>query len=152
MPEPDFELLIAQAVESVLETMFFSMPMGPAEPEIGGNLLEASLAFHGRPSGTLHVCLSETCARILAAGFLGEDEERLTDAQPGEVLCELANMLCGALVSKLESEETFDLESPQLVQTARESHHTLNTPPAGCASFELDGGILTVTLYLQRTL
>src|SRR5271165_5274170 len=115
MSEQNYDQLLAGAVDDVLETMFFSAPFGPAEPETGTEVLAARVAFHGRPSGALGVRLSAASARILAAGFLGEDEETLADAQPGEVVCELANMLCGSLVSKIESEESFDLASPELV-------------------------------------
>src|SRR6202051_1355377 len=92
MSERNYDELISGAVDTVLETMFFSTPLDQAEPETGAAVLEARVAFHGRPSGALGVRLSAGSARILAAGFLGEDEETLTDAQPGEVVCELANM------------------------------------------------------------
>jgi CheY-specific phosphatase CheX len=162
MSEQNYDELVSGAVESVLETMFFSIPLGPAEPETGAAVLEARLAFHGRPSGILGVRLSAASARILAAGFLGEDEETLTDAQPGEVVCELANMLCGSLVSRLESEESFDLSSPELVPagsladagsepltTARQSAQAASVVRVFSESFELENGILSVTLQLE---
>jgi CheY-specific phosphatase CheX len=128
--------------------MFFSAPLGPAEPKAGAQVLEARLAFHGRPSGTLNVRLSEASARLLAAGFLGEDEETLTDSQPGQVVCELANMLCGSLVSKLENEESFDLSVPELLADGQAAPDA-ETPPEARQSFELENGILTVTLRLR---
>ncbi len=141
--------MVSGAVETVLETMFFSAPLGPAEPEDGASVVEARLAFHGNPSGTLDVCLSEASARLLAAGFLGEDEETLSDSQPGEVVCELANMLCGSLVSKLETEESFDLTSPELVPAGAAMATGPEAPPVARQSFELENGILTVTLHLK---
>ena len=82
--------------------------------------------------------LSDASARMLAAGFLGEDEGMLTDSQPGEVVCELANMLCGSLVSKLESEESFDLAPPELVPAGREDSVGLEILPVARQSFELE--------------
>ncbi len=149
MTEHNFDQLVSGTVDSVLETMFFTAPWGPAEPETGGAALEARLAFQGSPSGSLAVCLSEHAARLLAAGFLGEDEETLTDAQTGQVVCELANMLCGSLVSRLESEESFDLAPPELVPFGSETEAASSAPPAASQSFELEGGILTVTLHLE---
>jgi hypothetical protein len=135
--------LIDEAVDTVLETMFFSATDGPGEPDCGGDVLEASLAFAGRPSGTLDVRLSAASACLLAAAFLGEDEASLTPTQPGEVLCELANMLCGALLSRLDGDEVFHLGSPRLVAPAE------TTPAGGTArSFALEGGTLTVTWQL----
>jgi CheY-specific phosphatase CheX len=148
MTEPNFDQLLSTTVDSVLETMFFSAVLGPAEPETNGTVLESRLAFHGRPSGTFGVCLSEPSARLLAAGFLGEDEESLTDSQTGQVVCELANMLCGSLVSQLQSDESFDLASPELVPSGSEIAAGFHAPPVARQSFELEGGILTVTLHL----
>lgn len=149
MSEQKFDQLLSGTVDTVLETMFFAQTLGPAEPESGTAVVEARLAFYGRPSGTLCVCLSEASARELAAGFLGEDEEMLKDSQPGEVVCELANMLCGSLVSKLETEESFALGSPELVQPGSVPAPDSDAIPAARKSFELENGIMTVTLHLD---
>ncbi|MHB1673429.1 MAG: chemotaxis protein CheX [Acidobacteriaceae bacterium] len=149
MTKQNFDQLISGSVDAVLETMFFSALLGPAEAESGPAVLEARLAFHGRSSGTLAVRLSEPSARLLAAGFLGEDEETLTEAQLSQMVCELSNMVCGSLVSKLESEEHFDLDSPQFVAAGSTAAAVPDAPPAARQSFELENGILTVTLYLE---
>jgi hypothetical protein len=86
---------------------------------------------------------------MLAASFLGEDEAMLTEAQPCQTVCELANLVCGSLVSKLENEERFDLEVPQLVPVGSAAAVAPDAPPATRQSFELENGILTVTLYLD---
>lgn len=148
MPEDDLDQLLWGAVEAVLETMFFAAPLGPAEPETGPGVLRARLAFHGAPSGTLAVGLSAASARLLAAGFLGEDEEALTASQPGEVVCELANMLCGSFVSGLEGEEKFELASPALCADGAETAEA-ETSPAVRQSYQLENGILTVTVHLE---
>jgi CheY-specific phosphatase CheX len=144
MPERNLEQLIGEAVEAVLETMFFAAPLGPAEQETGPEVLEVRLAFRGTPSGTLRVRLSKSSARWLAAGFLGEDEDALTDAQPAHAVCELANMFCGSLVSRLESEQSFDLLPPMLVEAETWAGRSVVQ-----RSFELDNGILTVGLQLE---
>ena len=149
MTKQNPDQLISDAVDVVLETMFFSAVLGPAEPDTGGEILEARVAFRGRLSGTLGVCLSETSSRLLAAGFLGEEEESLMDTQPGQVVCELANMLCGSLLSKMESEESFDLASPELLPAGSETVAISVAPPFARESFELEGGVLTVTLRLE---
>ncbi len=148
MNEGSLDQLLRGAVDAVLETMFFSTLLGPAEPDTGTAVLEAHVSFHGRPSGSLAVCLSEPSARLLASGFLGEDEEVLTDSQPGEIVCELTNMLCGSLVSKLESEQSFALGSPELVGAATRADAARDDPPTVRQSFQLENGILTVTLRL----
>jgi hypothetical protein len=94
------------------------------------------------------VGLSAASARLLAAGFLGEDEEALTASQPGEVVCELANMLCGSFVSGLEGEEKFELGSPELTADGEKTPEA-ETPPAVRQSYQLENGILTVTVHLE---
>jgi CheY-specific phosphatase CheX len=151
MSNPQFDGLLVEVVDTVLETMFFSASIGPAEAESGDAVLEARLAFHGSLSGTLSVRISDASARALAAGFLGQDEEALTSAQPGQVVCELANMLCGSLVSKMEGEERFDLDSPELLSQRIEDAASQQASAAGCQSFQLENGVLTVTLHLGIT-
>jgi CheY-specific phosphatase CheX len=146
--EKSLDQLISEAVEAVLETMFFSASLGPAEAVAGEAVLEARVSFRGIPSGTLSVRLSEASARTLAAGFLGEDEGMLTVSQSGQIVCELANMLCGMLVSKLEVNGTFDLTPPELIAIGDLNKVGPVTSPAAQQNFALDNGTLTVTLHL----
>lgn len=149
MTDRDFNQLLSTAVDSVLETMFFAIVSGPAEPQVNGAVLQSRVSFRGRPSGALGMCISEPAARLLAGSFLGEDEQALTGSQTGQVVCELTNMLCGSLLSKLESEESFDLGTPELVPSRSEV--SVGSEAAGDArqTFGLDGGVLTVSLHLE---
>ena len=146
MREDDLGGLLARGVEAVLETMFFTAPLSPANTDPGGAVLLARVVFEGEPSGTLGLRISETGARGLAASFLGEDEESLTAVQIGQVVCELANMLCGWLLSQFEHDRHFDLGAPQLVCAEYEMS---GSQPTSEASFAIEKGILTVALYLD---
>ena len=114
MHSHELDNLLAPAVSDVLETMFFSETFGPAQPGVCAGDLEAQVAFIGQTSGTVGVRISQASARCLAASFLGESECSLTDAQVAQVVCELTNMLCGRIVSKMASQQCFDLGSPEL--------------------------------------
>lgn len=149
MPEINFNEKCTEAVASVLETMFFTAPMGLAEEEAGGDAVEARLAFRGSPSGVFTLRVSVSGARLLASGFLGAEEDALSQPQTEQVICELANMLCGSFVSQLKSSESFNLSAPELV--------ACGTPQEACQgtsavrqSFELESGILTVALHLEE--
>ena len=50
----------------------------------------------------------------IAASFLGLDPMELTDAQRGQVIQELSNILCGATLSRLWPESKLALSSPEL--------------------------------------
>jgi hypothetical protein len=86
-------------------------------------------------------------ARVVGAGFLGREEAEVSDAQAGEVVCELANMICGSVLSRLESEATFQITHPEL---------TPSEPGAGfdgagaCRWFDLGDGLLITSLELQQ--
>lgn len=134
MPE-----LLTEAVQTVLETMFFTEPLGMAPAPDAG--LTASVAFHGQPSGELAVSISEGAVRPLAASFLGEDENDITDAQIEQVVCEIANMLCGSVVSRFESDTAFALAPPELLPA--------DWPwPRSSQTFALENGTLSVALHV----
>jgi len=143
MLENHWEQMLSTAAEQVLETMFFAAVYGPApegEPADAPRFA-ARLGFEGTPSGILTIGVSRPAAHTLAANFLAVDgEDGLTDAQVGGVVCELANMICGALLSHVEGEEHFRLSSPELLPDAA---------PAACQHHQsLDLGDGTLDLWL----
>lgn len=147
----NFNQMIIDAVDAVLETMFFAAPMGPSpEPQEDSiPVLQARVEFTGKPSGNLRVSLCASSARLLAANFLGEDENTLTDGQIEQVVCELTNMLCGGVASQLESNQPFDLAPPELLPAC--CPHRCQAAPVATAqqSFALENGFLTVTLCVE---
>lgn len=143
MPERNWERLLGAAVDEVLETMFFSQSFGPCQPDLNAGDLMARVPFTGETSGWIVVRISEPGARNLAASFLGESEESLSDLQIRQVVCELTNMLCGDVVSKIASRECFDLGAPEMLSE-------WNCPPDHSAQFDqtfaVEQGTLTVSL------
>jgi CheY-specific phosphatase CheX len=143
MSDHKLESLLAPAVNDVLETMFFSEAFGSSEHEPGVAELEAHVAFLGETSGNVGVRISEPSARCLAASFLGESENSLSDTQIAQVVCELTNMLCGCIVSKMASRGCFALESPQLSPSQSQQ---LADVSAIEQTFAIEHGTLTVSL------
>jgi CheY-specific phosphatase CheX len=115
--EAEFHRALADSVEEVLYKMFFIEALAEPAPAPAGapaDELSAALRFEGRPSGGLKLAVSRPAARSIAADFLAEDESVLDGRQVAEVICELANMICGAMLSRVESEETFRLSAPRV--------------------------------------
>jgi hypothetical protein len=110
---PDRTLLLRDAACEVLETMFYATPLEEPEPQTAPSpRTSAWLEFHGPHSGRFGVCAADAAARGLAEGFLGAEEE------PGpvavaEVLAELANMICGSLLARVEPEARYELCHPR---------------------------------------
>jgi CheY-specific phosphatase CheX len=144
MHSHNFDRLLAPAVTTVLETMFFSEPLGPSDPDTNTTNLQVRVPFSGEVSGALEIRISKSTARSLAASFLGESEESLSESQIAQVVCDLANMVCGWIVSKPGSQGCFDLGSPELL--APENQRPMGIP-ASQQSFAVENGTLTVSLY-----
>lgn len=115
-----FESTLRESTVEVLEKMFFIGGLGAPAPEGGHPTPEvaARLTFEGSPSGWLALRIGKMAARSIAADFLGEEEETLTDREAEEMACELANMLCGSVLSRTGSDATFRLSSPLVVPLA----------------------------------
>jgi CheY-specific phosphatase CheX len=146
MPASELDQMIAESTAEVLETMFFTCvaETAGAEYDSSQTSVAAQLTFHGAPSGSFGLALPARTAREIAAGFMGEDEETLPEARVGEVVCELANMICGSMLSRLESHTCFELHHPELSNG--------EVPPAALSRiFELEHGTLRVWLNLNQT-
>jgi Chemotaxis phosphatase CheX len=113
--EPTAADTIRQVASEVLEAMFFT------EAELTacvhawlGTARSARIRFGGSHFGEMLLGVSAEAAEPIAASFLGLDPMELTDAQRGQVIQELSNILCGAILSKLWPESKLALSSPEL--------------------------------------
>jgi hypothetical protein len=118
MIEDAVHQLLSESAQRTLETMFFATPdkvsMDPRRP--AGELIAASLTFQGAPPGRFGLVVSDAVARTLAGNFGAcDDDAPLPAAQVAGVIGELANMMCGAVLSELESDANFELSAPQSI-------------------------------------
>jgi len=105
---------LADSVRDVLEKMcFLDLSAPAAEQPTASRGVAAQLAFDGDPPGLFRLDLDENAARLAAAGFLGENPAHLAAEQMQEVVCELANMVCGSILSRIESSAVFRLAKPE---------------------------------------
>lgn len=113
-PAPVEEALAEGTVE-VLETMFFEIPQEEVECGEPPRKGPGSVAdFTGSRNGTLLVRLDGPAAVRLAASFLGrEDDSTVTQEETGLVLMELANMVCGNALSRIEPRGAFQIAAPR---------------------------------------
>jgi chemotaxis protein CheY-P-specific phosphatase CheC len=115
MPVSELGQLLFDAAAEVLETMFFTTVVGDAAAEVSNaQCVSVRLSFHGNPSGRFGVRVPLETGRKMAESFLGTEDESPSEAQIGEVVCELANMLCGSLLSRLGKGTRFELSSPEI--------------------------------------
>jgi CheY-specific phosphatase CheX len=144
MPVEDLERHLRPACEEVLETMFFTSVMDTAakSTECDDPLIAFRLTFSGARSGAFEVRTSEASARSLAAGFLGEIEADVTGERAGEVVCELANMLCGSVLSRMDAAAVFELSHPEPAEPRIEAGSAV-------CRFQLPEGTFEVAVLLD---
>jgi CheY-specific phosphatase CheX len=111
--------VLTEAVREILERMFF-LAVEDVDAAPDGAAVENALAFeiefHGAHHGRLRLVVPDSCARALAASFMGVPEPNsMVCGQVFEVMLELTNMMCGTTLSRLAPQEVFDLDPPVLL-------------------------------------
>jgi len=141
---------LQEAAEEVLETMFFMTVEREVEwEEVSGKPhLYAEMDFQGAAEGRLELALSEDLAPVLASGFFGKDESELRPSEIEAVMCELANMLCGSVLSRLESGSLFQLGAPQAMATDLEQESRINAGHRRV--FDLGCGDVKICFWMWR--
>ena len=121
--------LLPEVVADVAEQAFFAWaePCGDvrfAELLVGSSTSpawHARVGFCGVVTGALEVLLPDELARELGVALSGRSggsgEDGLTDEELGDVAGELANMLCGALLTRAGRDQPFVLRPPQVART-----------------------------------
>lgn len=147
---------LREAVTDVLEKMFFiriledpqaagTVPAGEVECRADPRIA-VCVSFHGRPSGRFSLLLDSGAARSIAGDFLGEEDPELEPQQVEEVVCELANMICGAVLSRVESTITFRLDAPLVVNS---TDSEASQPETAMHAFPIGNGELTAKIWME---
>jgi CheY-specific phosphatase CheX len=145
--------LLFESARHALETMCFTAPdatsADPSRPP--GELIASHLTFAGAPPGRFGAVVSAPVARNIAANFLGaEDDAAVRPEQVREVVGELTNMICGAVLSELESNVNFDLSAPAPVLVAEtEPGPDYLEYPVTCR-LEMPGGAIVLYLAFEE--
>jgi CheY-specific phosphatase CheX len=110
----ELERALDEVTEHLAETMFFTTVLNRTG-ELGGQPgYTASIAFSGTRAGALRVALPHSTAAALAVSFLGEADEEEPDARARALAGELANILCGSLLGRMEPAGHFTISPPEV--------------------------------------
>jgi CheY-specific phosphatase CheX len=154
MDNVEIQQALEQSATEVLEQMFFISPvvMPPRHSTPPAGSLLVQLAFDGDPPGRLSMHLPPEAAVNIAANFLGDDPAGVSRQQMSEVAGELANMICGAVLSRIESTAVFRLASPRVRLAA--SADSLSRRPVRAPTCTMDTGYgpLMATLETESPL
>ena len=151
MTDATIRTALASAVGDVLESMFFLDTLGEAaEPPAEANTVTVHLSFEGDPPGCFEMRLARPAANAIAGDFLGEDAHSLTSRQSTDVMLELANMICGAVLSRIESSATFRLGAPHVVAGIADDGLREKWPEMATRyTVETGSGTLTAAIRLE---
>ena len=149
MPSYELDHLLRQSVDEVLETMFFIREFDPAGQSPDESQVMALMDFEGSPSGSLRVSVNGKAARSIAADFLGEEEQTISQQQIEEVICELTNMICGSVLSKVEATALFHLSTPEIVRQPQNPEKPLETAIRSTA--RVAQSAITVAMYSEAS-
>jgi CheY-specific phosphatase CheX len=159
MDNAGIQYALEQSATEVLEQMFFINPLvqTPQDAAPAADALLVQIAFDGDPPGRLCMHLPYEAAANIAANFLGADPEAVSRGQISEVAGELANMICGAVLSRTESTAAFRLASPRVWLSASDETSSRSSGSAATATTQtctLDTGygFLTATLETESLL
>jgi len=136
------------AMAEVLETMFFTSILDSEDAAgvpPGAPMLFSRLNFSGVPSGVFEIGIAQDAAHALAGAFLGEEEQEVSEAKTGEVVCELANILCGSVLSRIARGAIFELSRPEITTGQMEA-------PAVRLDFELPEGRAASAIRFEEPL
>lgn len=139
----DWNAILFAAAQEVLETMFFTSVYGTSQCSATGNVLFSTLRFEGDPSGTVTIGISEGTVRPLAANFLGLEADELTINQVEQVCSELANMVCGNVLSRTAADRTFRLTHPQTHQKMVINGTKTVTFGSIIVNFDIENGVFS---------
>lgn len=117
MSEVALATLMRTSVDAALEAMFFTgVEQEMDTPEVpGSDRITVGVTFSGNLGGRFVLVLTREAASMLAASFLGVDgEPELETSQIADVVRELANILCGSVLSRLGRQTDFHLAPPEL--------------------------------------
>ena len=120
---------LRDSVDEVLEKMFFAETLGEA-PDAGpvADDIAVEVPFEGEVPGLMCLHVTAAAAREIAADFLGIEAAEISWTQVSEVVRELANMICGSVLSRVESAVVFRLDIPRIVSPTEQlpaaSSHT----------------------------
>jgi CheY-specific phosphatase CheX len=144
--ELDLGASLLTSATDVLESMYFTGVMGLSEVPVMGAGWTAQLEFKGELSGSFTLGMGAETARLLAANFFGEEESEITETAVAEMVGEMANMICGSVLSGLETESHFKLSHPE-VRAAED--RTEETPRGVHQLLETDSGVLALCLRTE---
>jgi hypothetical protein len=107
--------VLSRVPAEVLETMFFAEAVAAECGHAWLSLaVEVRIRFEGSHRGDMRLSVSRDAADSIACAFLGLEPLEITEPLCVQVILELANILCGAILSHVWPESKVALGAPEI--------------------------------------
>ncbi len=154
----ELDKTLYRVAEDIFVSLAFMLPMPPEEVseqggESGSPTSAVSVTFTGALDGTLVLAVGDGMLPQLAANMLGLDESgpEASRDQQLDALKELANVICGNLLTEAWSPETsFSVSSPHFLGQDVSVEAFSDSPPVATARLELMDGPARVALFTEQ--
>jgi len=110
------------SISEVMETMFYLPVEFSVESAFGQSGMDecrpnmaCRLKFSGDVSGRLTLLIPKDLLTQMTQNFMGEPLEHLEEKHLSGTLTEILNIICGNALSKLEFENPFKLNIPEVI-------------------------------------
>jgi CheY-specific phosphatase CheX len=111
------EIMMA-AIFDVVEQMFYVF-LEPVGDEYSEYAMEAAIQFTGDLRGEMSILVSDGLAKSMVHNLLGLETGQMTKEDIEDCIKEVANMICGNFLGRLDQTRVFDLSVPSFSQPPR---------------------------------
>ena len=116
----DMKEIMRAAIFDVVEKMFYVF-LEPVGDEYSDYAMEAAVQFKGDVRGEISILVSEALAENMVRNFLGLAEGQMTGDDIEDCVKEVANMVCGNFLGRLDHTKVFDLSIPSFSRSPRKA-------------------------------
>ena len=156
--ENELDKALYRVAEEVLASLAFMLPVPPEETSQQGDeqrspTCAASVGFTGDASGSVMLAAWEEMLPQLAANMLGlpEGDPEATPDQQQDALMELANVICGNLLTEIWGPEAAcTLSPPRSLGQDQCGEAGCGKPPAAAARLHLCEGRIELALFVDE--
>ena len=154
----DYRDALLEAVTDVAENSLFafvdasdqaSFEAARTDADTANGWLDACIEFRGPTSGRFELTLSEPLARHLCASFAGaEGPDEFGEADLFDFTGELANMMCGAWLTRACRWEAFSLTPPRV---SRAPQHVASSGDASDRCYvSIDDALVQLEIHWEH--
>ena len=112
--------IMTAAIFDVVEQMFYVF-LEPVGDEYSDYAMEAAIQFTGDLKGEMSIFVSDGLAKSMVHNLLGLETRQMTKEDIEDCVKEVANMICGNFLGRLDQTRVFDLSVPSFSQPPRKT-------------------------------